>query len=164
MIAVKILKTLNCRVTGLLKVPSGEESALERLLETEKSLKQFQDLGLHKVMKWVMTPLMSLFPVKVLRSMVSKDIGFVAGYSTMIGGDNYKLLGKEVTHIHPILAIPDANPFITISTFSFTHSNLYELTFAANPQHFPDRSAMEKVSKKYLPEELTKLAAESLRK
>jgi hypothetical protein len=122
---------------------------------------EFQDHGLTRLMRWVIIPFMWFIPVAVLRSMFVKDAGFTAGYNATLGGDNYKLLGKTMTHIHPILALHDLCPCIPISVSSFTHSNQYELTFAVNPQHFPDRSAVEKMSKGYLQEELEKLAKES---
>lgn len=145
------------RITALVKVPIGDESLLQRLLEVEKSLMEFQDEGLHKFMKWVMVPLMWISPICALKPISYKDAGFSAGYSTSIGGDYYHLLGNPIKNIYPIIAMHDVNPFIPISIFSFTHSNRYDVTLSVNPQHFPDRPSLERVGNIYLPDELSKL-------
>lgn len=143
---------------GIIRVRMKDDDPVRRLIEADKSLSDYQDVGLHKFMKRIMIPFMWTLPVCALKKMFKKDQGICAGYSSTVGGNNYKLLGYPVSSIHNFLATNDVNPFLPISTFSFSHSNHLDLTFSVNPQHFQDKSALNRVVDKHLPNELNRLA------
>jgi hypothetical protein len=93
-------------------------------------------------------------PLTLRKKALHVDSGVAGGYSVTVGGDNYSLFGHPISQINNILSIQDANPYLAISMFSFSHSNKLELTLSVNPQHFSSRDALMLFTNQYFPEEL----------
>lgn len=76
---------------------------LERLREMEKDYIDFHETGVHKIIKRVMLPVMSLLPVAILQKSTQVETSVAASWSPMVAGDNYNLLGNEVANIWPFV-------------------------------------------------------------
>jgi len=140
---------------------STKDDPVQRLLETEKSYKANLECGITHLGFKFLFPLIGMFPLSIRNKMFGEDMGTVGGYSVSVGGDNYKLLGNEITRINSVIALFDVIPTLPISILSFSHSDKMEITIGGNPQRFPDRKAVEKVAV-HIAEELERLRSSSL--
>jgi len=97
---------------GVIKSPFSTDNRLIRVLETEKSFLEFHDAGLQKVAANYLFPLAWLIPARIAEKGLENDIfGFNCGLTSLVGADNYEILGKRITHIRPLLTLIDSHPF-----------------------------------------------------
>lgn len=148
-INTKLVYLNYCRIAAVLKVPLKELDPISRMKQIDANLHSYKHLGLDRLMMSVMLPTMWTMPVYLLeRSMTRNDPGFGAGLTSLIGGDNYSLLGCTVEGIHPFLAIHDNNPFIPLSCFMFSHSGKMEVTLGAHPSVFKNQEDLNSLCHK----------------
>jgi hypothetical protein len=90
------------------------------VLETEKSFLQFHEAGLQKVAANYLFPAAWLIPAKVAEKGLERDVfGFNCGLTSLVGADNYEILGKRITHIRPLLTLVDSHPFTGTSVIIY---------------------------------------------
>lgn len=134
---------------------SLEVSLLDKVFQVQKEIERFESFGLDSVTFSVLHPVVSLLPNKGLKLL---STGLTSSVSMLVGGEDYKLLGKWVGSIHPIADLSGAMPAEQCSFFGFTHSNRLEYSFLGNLSYFPGgREDFNTVARQGIQDELVKL-------
>ncbi|CAL8143428.1 unnamed protein product [Orchesella dallaii] len=148
-------KMCNHWVVALLKVPLREPNPELRLKAIDAELHQWQEgLGLDKFIGRIMQPLMWTMPRFFVEKATADDVGAGGGLTSLVGAEEgYTFLGNEVTNVHPFIAVPDNNPWLALSCFSFSHKGRMELTFGAHPSVFGDQGKLNYLCQKLFHDE-----------
>lgn len=85
----------------LLDAPLTEIDAKKRLTAIDKNFKQYHLKGLNKIFVQEVGTFVGLFPYACFNWFYN-NVQSSAGWSAVLFGDNYEILGRQISNIHAV--------------------------------------------------------------